>query len=231
MARQPALNEEALVKLGSEKLARLVIGEAKRNAAFRKLVAAALAALRTTPAMAAGVTKRLWKFDPDQNPLLCSSYARVPLIGNEAARSRGGNMKRGSISPARFRAICTKMPVTLPGLSPRHRNIRLLVAAGSDHLNESRVKYLTGNDTMSGRDLFESIINFRPTHKPLLRTNHKPKIRGTDLGIWRRIHYWPYIVTIREDEKVVKFRETRLDPERAGILNWMLAGLKDCLAG
>jgi hypothetical protein len=37
-------NEEALVKLGSEKLARLVIGEAKRNAAFRKLVAAALAA-------------------------------------------------------------------------------------------------------------------------------------------------------------------------------------------
>jgi hypothetical protein len=44
MARQPALNEEALVKLGSEKLARLVIGEAMRNTAFRKLVAAALAA-------------------------------------------------------------------------------------------------------------------------------------------------------------------------------------------
>ena len=35
MARQPALNEEALVKLGSEKLAKLVIDEAKRNAAFR----------------------------------------------------------------------------------------------------------------------------------------------------------------------------------------------------
>jgi cytochrome c peroxidase len=54
--------------------------------------------LRTTPAMAAGVTKRLWELDPDQNPLLCSSYARVPLIGNEAARSREGNMKTGSIS-------------------------------------------------------------------------------------------------------------------------------------
>jgi hypothetical protein len=45
MARQPALNEEALVKLGSEKLARLVIGEAKRSTAFRKLVAAAVAAI------------------------------------------------------------------------------------------------------------------------------------------------------------------------------------------
>jgi hypothetical protein len=32
MARQPASNEEALVKLGSEKLARLVIGEDKRLA-------------------------------------------------------------------------------------------------------------------------------------------------------------------------------------------------------
>ena len=82
---------------------------------------------------------------------------------------------------------------------------------------------------MSGRDLFESIINFQPTHKPLLRTNHKPKIRGTDLGIWRRIHYWPYLVTIQDDE-VVKFREMKLDPERPGILNWMLAGL-DYLVG
>ena len=38
----------------------------------------------------------------------------------------------------------------------------------SDHLNESRVKYLCGNDTMSGRNLYEGIINFRPTHKTLL---------------------------------------------------------------
>lgn len=100
----------------------------------------------------------------------------------------------------------------------------------SDHLNESRVKYLCGNDTMSGRNLYEGIINFRPTHKTLLRTNHKPKICGTDLGIWRRIHYVPYHVTIKDEEKVEKFRETKLEPERAGILNWMLAGLKDYLA-
>jgi putative DNA primase/helicase len=111
------------------------------------------------------------------------------------------------------------------------RAIFINESGDSDHLNESRVKYLCGNDTMSGRDLFEKPINFRPTHKTLLRTNYKPKIRGTDLGIWRRIHYWPYLVTIHDDEKVVKFRETKLDPERAGILNWMLAGLKDYLAG
>jgi hypothetical protein len=63
MARQPALNEEALVKLGSEKLARLVIDEAKRNTAFRKLVAAALAATKGPAAVAAIIDKRLAGLD------------------------------------------------------------------------------------------------------------------------------------------------------------------------
>ncbi len=63
MAHQPALNEEALVKLGSEKLASMVIGEAKRNAAFRKLVAAALAATKGPAAVAAIIDKRLAGLD------------------------------------------------------------------------------------------------------------------------------------------------------------------------
>jgi hypothetical protein len=63
MARQPVLNGEALVKFGSEKLARLVIGEAKRNTAFRKLVAAALAATKGPAAVAAIIDKRLAGLD------------------------------------------------------------------------------------------------------------------------------------------------------------------------
>jgi hypothetical protein len=63
MVRPPPLNEEALVKLGSEKLARLMIGEAKRNTAFRKLVAAALAATKGPAAVAAIIDKRLAGLD------------------------------------------------------------------------------------------------------------------------------------------------------------------------
>jgi hypothetical protein len=63
MARQPALNEDALLKLGSEKLARLVIDEAKRNATFRKLVAAALAGIKGPAAVAALIDKRLAGLD------------------------------------------------------------------------------------------------------------------------------------------------------------------------
>jgi putative DNA primase/helicase len=104
--------------------------------------------------------------------------------------------------------------------------------AAKDWLNEQRVKYLAGTDQMSGRNLYESPINWTPTHKPWLRTNHKPKIRGTDLGIWRRIHYVPYTCTIPitgEGCAILNFRETCLYPEAAGIFNWMLAGWMDYL--
>ena len=94
----------------------------------------------------------------------------------------------------------------------------------SDHLNESRVKFITSNATLSGRDLHEKKINFAPTHKSFLQTNHRPRIRGTDLGMWRRIHYIPYNVTIGEKEKVEHFREEMLVPELSGILNWMIKG-------
>jgi putative DNA primase/helicase len=98
-----------------------------------------------------------------------------------------------------------------------------------DMLNESRVKFITSNDKLAGRRLHENIINFRPTHKVILRTNHKPRVRGTDLGIWRRIHYVPYSAVIPKDERRIDFRETMLLPELPGILNWALAGLADFL--
>src|SRR6202040_1970896 len=74
MARQPPLNEEALVKLGSEKLARLVIGEAKRNTAFRKLVAAALAATKGPAAVAAIIDKRLAGLDRESRACACERW-------------------------------------------------------------------------------------------------------------------------------------------------------------
>jgi putative DNA primase/helicase len=99
-----------------------------------------------------------------------------------------------------------------------------------DWLNESRVKFLTGTDTMSGRNLHEGIVNWKPTHKPWLRTNHKPKIRGTDEGMWRRVQYIPYTAVIPKAERNTTFREEYLYPEKAGILNWMLAGWMKYLA-
>lgn len=59
MTRKPALSLQSLVALGPEKLAQLVLDEAGRNAAFRKLANAALAASKGPDAVAKLVDRRL----------------------------------------------------------------------------------------------------------------------------------------------------------------------------
>jgi putative DNA primase/helicase len=96
----------------------------------------------------------------------------------------------------------------------------------NDRLNEARVKFITSHDKITARNLYQEFFDFDPTHKTFLTTNHKPIIRGTDTGIWRRIHLLPFTVTIPTERVEKDFRERRLLPELAGILNWALEGLR-----
>jgi putative DNA primase/helicase len=95
----------------------------------------------------------------------------------------------------------------------------------NDHLNEARVKFITSHDKITARNLYQGFFDFDPTHKAFLTTNHKPIVRGTDVGIWRRIHLLPFTVTIPAERVEKDFREKRLVPELSGILNWALEGL------
>jgi putative DNA primase/helicase len=56
-----------------------------------------------------------------------------------------------------------------------------------------------------------------------MATNHKPVIKGTDHGIWRRIKLIPFTMRIPE-EKQDKHLELKLWEEPSGILNWQLEG-------
>ena len=96
----------------------------------------------------------------------------------------------------------------------------------NDHLNEARVKFITSQDKITASDLYKGFFDFEPSHKTFQTTNHRPIIRGTDIGIWRRIHLLPFTVTIPPEEVEKDFRERRLMPELPGILNWALEGLK-----
>jgi putative DNA primase/helicase len=58
-----------------------------------------------------------------------------------------------------------------------------------------------------------------------MATNHKPVIKGTDHGIWRRIKLIPFTTRI-EDERQDKHLEQKLMAEGPGILNWLLEGSK-----
>jgi len=93
-------------------------------------------------------------------------------------------------------------------------------------LQDSQVKAITGGDPMNARRSFESPYVFMPTHKLWLMGNHKPEIKGTDEGIWRRVHMIPFLVTIPENERRPRHDILReFQNEAAGILNWAIRGL------
>lgn len=95
-------------------------------------------------------------------------------------------------------------------------------------LAEGLVKQMTGGDPMKARFLHKEYFTFQPAFKLWLATNHKPVIRGTDHGIWRRIRLVPYAVTIPPEKRDRRLRE-KLEGELSGILNWMLKGCADWL--
>jgi putative DNA primase/helicase len=95
----------------------------------------------------------------------------------------------------------------------------------NEQLHEARVKFITSQDTITARNLYGHFFDFFPTHKTFVTTNHKPVVRGTDEGIWRRIHLLPFIITIPKSSIEKHFREKRLMPEMAGILNWAIEGV------
>ena len=59
MVRKAALDVETLKALGADRLARLVLEEAERDASFRKIVKAALAATKGPEAVAKLIDRRL----------------------------------------------------------------------------------------------------------------------------------------------------------------------------
>jgi putative DNA primase/helicase len=93
-------------------------------------------------------------------------------------------------------------------------------------LNEQRVKFITSHDVITARNLFEDPFDFRPSHKTFLTTNYKPIVKGTDDGIWRRIHLLPFTTIIAKGDRDPSYREKKLLPELSGILNWALEGLR-----
>jgi putative DNA primase/helicase len=89
--------------------------------------------------------------------------------------------------------------------------------------DEAKLKDLTGGDTLSGRFLHQEFFDFPPTHKLIIRGNHKPVIAGTDEGIWRRLRLVPFVVTIPVSEQDQQLIE-KLRSELPGILRWAVQG-------
>lgn len=90
-------------------------------------------------------------------------------------------------------------------------------------INEGLLKQLTGDDVVTARKLYGDEFEFKPEFKLWMATNHKPIIRGTDTGIWRRIHMIPFTVQIAP-EKVDRNLKYKLKAEMTAIFRWAVDG-------
>lgn len=120
--------------------------------------------------------------------------------------------------------------VLLGGMKDEHKaNLkgrRLVVAAETgigSALDEAAMKTLTSRDSISGRHLHQSRIDFRPSHSIFLQTNHRPRVQAQDHGTWSRIRLLPFSHTVA-DADIDSSLPLKLELEAPGILRWLVEG-------
>ena len=129
--------------------------------------------------------------------------------------NNGGNKKGSEATPDLAR---------LPGA----RFVRTAEPKEGAAFDESLIKGLTSSEPIPVRRLNQEFNDIYPTFKLAGSVNRKPPVKGNDDGIWRRINLVPFEVQIPPEE-VDKQLGDKLWTERAGILNWLVAGCLDYL--
>lgn len=103
---------------------------------------------------------------------------------------------------------------------------RLVTTVEADsgvRFSEATVKLLTGGDVVLARRLYEDAWPVRPSWKLHVAANHKPVVRGTDEGIWRRVLLTPWLRRFEGEAEDRQLKE-KLLAELPGILNWCVFG-------
>ncbi len=108
----------------------------------------------------------------------------------------------------------------------RLKGARLVTSAEPNEgmrINEGLLKQLTGGDKVTARYMYKELFEFTPEFKLWMAANHKPVIRGTDTGIWRRMHLIPFTVQIPEEQADHQL-PYKLQEEYSAILAWAVEG-------
>jgi putative DNA primase/helicase len=107
------------------------------------------------------------------------------------------------------------------------RGRRLVVSTELEQkavLAEAVVKMLSGGDTVSAREVYGRRFNFKPSHKVVLVTNHRPRVNGTDHAIWRRLRVVPFGVVIAPTDQDPSLRRRFVEEDGAAVLSWLVEG-------
>lgn len=94
---------------------------------------------------------------------------------------------------------------------------------------ETTIKEYAGDDSIQWTQIYKEGFFAKPTAKLMFATNNLPVIKDTTDGVWRKMIYAPFDVTIPESKQNKKLSQELREPkELSGILNWMFEG-RGCL--
>ena len=114
-------------------------------------------------------------------------------------------------------------PTDLAGL----RGARLVTATETEEGRqwaESRIKSLTGGDTVSARFMRQDFFEYEPQYKLTISGNHKPRLNNVDDAMRRRINLIPFV---HKPPVVDPELRTKLKAEWPEILRWAIDGCLD----
>jgi putative DNA primase/helicase len=90
---------------------------------------------------------------------------------------------------------------------------------------EARIKELTGDETLTARFMRQDNFTFTMSHKHLIAGNHKPRLKGGDPAMARRMVLLPFLQKFEGAAKDAKLPE-KLKAEAPGIMAWAIEGAR-----
>ncbi len=95
----------------------------------------------------------------------------------------------------------------------------------SAHWAESRIKSMTGDETLTARFMKKDFFTFRVTHKHIIAGNFKPRLKGDDFAMVRRMVLVPFNQRFEGANRDSNLPE-KLRAEHPGILAWFIEGAR-----
>ncbi|OJU90058.1 MAG: hypothetical protein BGO13_07025 [Burkholderiales bacterium 66-5] len=137
-------------------------------------------------------------------------------------RAIGGSYAYNLPSEALMSSRQSGHPTMLAALQGKRIAVSSEVEEGS-HWSEARIKSLTGDETLTARFMRQDFFEFRLTSKHVIGGNYKPRLRGDDFAMVRRLVLIPFAQRFegaRRDDNLT----TKLKAELPGILQWAIDG-------